>query len=80
MDTSRFCRTCARLMPTRAFRRARGASYRRTCRACESRSRMRRRWVSSGRPVPQRYADPELSLGTHLRILEAELQTREIAP
>jgi hypothetical protein len=72
MET-RSCRVCGRELALGMFRRLmRGSGWRRVCRPCESRRRMRYRCFAKGQDVPTRYRDPELTLGEHLRILEAE--------
>lgn len=71
---TRRCRACGQQLPAEDFRRCAGASgaRRRTCRSCEGRQRTRRWLVSSGRPVRPEYLEPELTMGDHLRIIDAE--------
>jgi hypothetical protein len=67
----RSCRICgARRLHAEYRRVARGVL--RICRACESRRAQRWRLLATGRTVPERLEEPDISLGEHLRILEYE--------
>lgn len=75
----RRCRVCGACKPLERFERWGPGRYRRVCRGCRNRGRMRRKLRARYEPIPERYEDPDLSVEQHRRILEDEERERRRA-
>lgn len=76
----RRCRVCGACKPLEAFERARPGIWRRVCRGCRSRRRMRRKLEARAEAVPPRYLDPEPQAEQLQRLSEEQVRDNRSHP